>query len=161
MNDQNEKKEEQEEVEEKPAKKGKGKGKAKPEKADEAKAYVDAALTTAITGLNATTFVVRDGSRAMSGDLTLANSTPSAALSAASKGYVDAAIASVSAVSFIQNFLPLSGGTMTGPIVLPGAPTQPLQAATKSYVDTSIANIPAPLTSLKFFLPSLYLVLIN
>ena len=44
--------------------------------------------------------------------------------------------------------LNISGGTMTGPIVLPGAPTQPLQAATKSYVDTSIANIPAPLTSL-------------
>lgn len=44
--------------------------------------------------------------------------------------------------------LNITGGTMTGPIVLPGAPTQPLQAATKSYVDTSIANMPAPLSSL-------------
>ncbi len=51
-------------------------------------------------------------------------------------------------LSQLASKLNTAGGTMTGPIVLPGAPTQPLQAATKSYVDTSIANIPAPLTSL-------------
>lgn len=37
-----------------------------------------------------------------------------------------------------------AGGTMTGPIVLPGAPTQPLQAANKGYIDSAIANIPVP-----------------
>jgi microcystin-dependent protein len=40
--------------------------------------------------------------------------------------------------------LALAGGTMTGPLVLAGAPTQPLQAATKKYVDDQIAAIPAP-----------------
>lgn len=44
--------------------------------------------------------------------------------------------------------LSLTGGTVTGAITLPGAPTQPLQAATKGYVDTAIANIPDPVTSL-------------
>ena len=36
--------------------------------------------------------------------------------------------------------LPLSGGTMTGPLVLSGAPTLNLHAATKQYVDTNVAN---------------------
>ena len=36
--------------------------------------------------------------------------------------------------------LPLTGGTVTGPITLPGNPTQPLQAAPKQYVDTVGAN---------------------
>src|SRR5215469_1977307 len=35
----------------------------------------------------------------------------------------------------IANYLPLTGGTLTGPLVLPGNPTAPLQAATKQYVD--------------------------
>ena len=34
-----------------------------------------------------------------------------------------------------ESFLPLTGGTVTGPITLPGAPTSGLHAATKSYVD--------------------------
>lgn len=34
-----------------------------------------------------------------------------------------------------QGFLPLSGGTMEGPITLSGDPTQDLQAATKQYTD--------------------------
>jgi hypothetical protein len=34
--------------------------------------------------------------------------------------------------------LDLAGGTMTGPIVLPGAPTTNLQAATKKYVDDQV-----------------------
>jgi hypothetical protein len=37
--------------------------------------------------------------------------------------------------------LPLAGGTMTGAIVLPGAPTTPLQAATKAYVDTRFVTV--------------------
>lgn len=39
-----------------------------------------------------------------------------------------------------MNFLPLSGGTVTGPITLPGDPTQPLQATTKQYVDQNIRS---------------------
>lgn len=38
-------------------------------------------------------------------------------------------------------FLPLAGGTVTGPIVLPGDPTLALQAATKSYVDTRFVTV--------------------
>ena len=34
-----------------------------------------------------------------------------------------------------NNYLPLAGGTMTGPVTLPSDPTAELQAATKKYVD--------------------------
>lgn len=37
-------------------------------------------------------------------------------------------------------FMPLSGGTMTGPIVLPGNPTAALQAAPKQYVDNAATS---------------------
>ena len=38
-------------------------------------------------------------------------------------------------------WLPLTGGTMTGPLILSADPiTLPLQAATKSYVDTTVTN---------------------
>jgi hypothetical protein len=37
-------------------------------------------------------------------------------------------------------FLPLSGGTLTGPLTLAGDPTLPLQAATKQYVDAAVAG---------------------
>ncbi len=52
----------------------------------------------------------------------------------ASKGYVDQSVSNVGA----GNYLPTAGGTMTGPITLPGAPAAPLQAATKQYVDTEL-----------------------
>lgn len=39
--------------------------------------------------------------------------------------------------------LPLTGGTVTGPITLPGDPVQVLQAAPKQYVDTVGANAAA------------------
>ena len=51
-------------------------------------------------------------------------------------------------IAALQGKLPLSGGTVTGPITLPSNPTQPLQAATKNYVDTSIANLPPPVMTL-------------
>jgi hypothetical protein len=38
-------------------------------------------------------------------------------------------------------FLPTGGGTLTGPLVLPGAPTLALQAATKAYVDTRFTTL--------------------
>jgi hypothetical protein len=53
----------------------------------------------------------------------------------ASKGYVDQAVSNVGA----GNYLPTAGGTMTGPITLPGNPAAALQAATKGYVDSSLA----------------------
>jgi hypothetical protein len=39
-----------------------------------------------------------------------------------------------------QKVLALTGGTMTGPIVLPADPTTALQAATKEYVDNAVAR---------------------
>jgi hypothetical protein len=62
--------------------------------------------------------------------------TPTSSGQVASKGYVDSAVSNVGA----GNFLATAGGTMTGPITLPGSPSAPLQAATKSYVDTGLAS---------------------
>lgn len=42
-----------------------------------------------------------------------------------------------------STYLALSGGTLTGNLTLPGAPTTTNMAATKGYVDTQIAAIPA------------------
>lgn len=44
------------------------------------------------------------------------------------------------ASSHTHSYLPLSGGTMTGAITLPGNPTSNLHAATKQYVDSQIAG---------------------
>jgi microcystin-dependent protein len=40
----------------------------------------------------------------------------------------------------LNNVLEKTGGTLTGPLVLPGAPTESLQASTKAYVDTAVAG---------------------
>ncbi len=48
--------------------------------------------------------------------------------------------------SSLAGYLPLTGGTMTGAITLPGAPTQSLHAATKAYVDSitgTLSSLPA------------------
>lgn len=42
-----------------------------------------------------------------------------------------------SAVEILTGYLPLTGGTLTGALTLPGAPTQDLHAATKAYVDST------------------------
>ena len=39
--------------------------------------------------------------------------------------------------------LPVSGGTLTGPLVLPGNPTASLQAAPKQYVDSRVSQVTA------------------
>lgn len=44
-------------------------------------------------------------------------------------------------------FLPLAGGTMTGPIVLAADPAAPLQAATKQYADNKFAAGPVSATA--------------
>lgn len=47
--------------------------------------------------------------------------------------------------SLASNTLPLSGGTLSGPLVLSATPTLALQAASKSYVDQKLATV-MPLT---------------
>jgi len=83
-----------------------------------------------ITTLDSTR-IKRDGTISMTGELTLSSSTPSSVLKAASKGYVDT-----------QDTLavPKTGGTMTGALVLSGAPTIDLHASTKKYVDDSLLS---------------------
>ena len=53
----------------------------------------------------------------------------------ATKQYVDASIASIGG-----NYLPLTGGSMTGPLLLSGGPLANNQAATKQYTDQAVAT---------------------
>lgn len=70
----------------------------------------------------------RDGSNVMTGDLTLANSTPSNNLHAASKAYVD---------TQRDTRLALAGGTLTGLLTLVATtPSSGNHAAHKTYVDS-------------------------
>ena len=83
-------------------------------------------------------YLPKDGSQAMTGELTLSSSTPAASLSAASKGYVDTGLATK------QNTLTYTpankaGDTFTGPVVLNADPSVALGAATKQYVDAADA----------------------
>jgi len=57
-----------------------------------------------------------------------------------SKSYVDTSIAAITG-----NYVPLAGGTMTGPLQLSGDPASQNQAATKHYVD-ALAATELPLT---------------
>jgi hypothetical protein len=61
--------------------------------------------------------------------------TPVATGDVTNKAYVDSAIATVGAGSFVST----AGGAMTGPLTLSGSPTAPLQAADKQYVDLAAA----------------------
>jgi hypothetical protein len=58
------------------------------------------------------------------------------AIQAVSKQYVDTAVSSVAG-----NYLPTTGGTMTGTLVLSGDPTSTQQAADKHYVDDSVGAL--------------------
>ena len=69
--------------------------------------------------------------------------SPSQDKHAATKEYVDTAIASIPSSGITQEqadarYLQLSGGTMTGNLILNDAPTADNQAATKAYVDNQI-----------------------
>ena len=79
-------------------------------------------------------YVQKDGSVAMTGELTLSSSTPVAALSAASKGYVDTKQTAL-------GFTPVNkaGDTGVGPIALSVDPVSALQVTTKQYVDAASA----------------------
>lgn len=50
------------------------------------------------------------------------------------------ALANAADAGALLDFLPLSGGTMTGPLYLASDPTLGSQAATKAYVDNKLAN---------------------
>ncbi len=50
--------------------------------------------------------------------------------------------------SLATTFVPLAGGTMTGPLILSGDPTLPLGAATKEYVDMFASGITVILSCL-------------
>lgn len=65
----------------------------------------------------------------------------SVAMQTASRAYVDAKIAQVQTGGTGTTYVPTTGGTMTGPLVLPGDPVTPTQAADKHYVDTNITAV--------------------
>lgn len=75
------------------------------------------------------------GTETISGAKTFANSpsvpTPTNSGDIANKSYVDQSVSNVGS----GNYLSTSGGTMLGPITLPGNPSAPLQAVPKQYVD--------------------------
>jgi hypothetical protein len=100
----------------------------------------------------ATTFLPLAGG-AMAGPIVLPGA-PSAALQAVTKAYVDAAPPgaapldgqtygrqSAAWAALASQFLPLAGGSLTGPLVLPGPPTAANQAATKAYVDETSSGV--------------------
>jgi hypothetical protein len=61
--------------------------------------------------------------------------TPVGTNDAATKAYVDGAVANVGAGSFVEK----AGDAMTGPLTLAGDPTAPNQASTRQYVDSGLA----------------------
>lgn len=83
---------------------------------------------------DAANYVQRNGSVAMTGELTLSSSTPANALSAASKGYADTKQPAL-------GFTPVNkaGDTGVGPIALSANPVSALQVTTKQYVDAADA----------------------
>jgi hypothetical protein len=95
-----------------------------------------------------TSYVNKNGSVAMTGELTLSSSAPTAALSAASRGYVDTGLATKQAS---LGFTPVNkaGDTGVGPIALSVDPVSALQVTTKQYVDAADA-LKANLTGATF-----------
>jgi trimeric autotransporter adhesin len=67
----------------------------------------------------------------------------SVAMQTASRAFVQTAIAQaqLGGTTGTETFVPTTGGTMTGPLVLPGDPVTPTQAADKHYVDTNITAV--------------------
>lgn len=73
----------------------------------------------------------------------------SVAVQTASKSYVDNAIAEAVATGIAPSasgsgstqYVPTTGGTMTGPLLLPGDPVSVMQAADKNYVDENVAQV--------------------
>lgn len=107
------------------------------------KEYVDTAIasipSSGITQEQADARYLQLSGGTMAGDLKVQES-PASDASAVSKSYAQGLAASaISTANAAKNTadaaLPKSGGTMTGPLILSGAPTADNQAATKAYVD--------------------------
>lgn len=52
----------------------------------------------------------------------------------------------------LADYLPLTGGTLTGALTLNANPTSNLHAATKQYVDNAVSNVQPPATTMNQFL---------
>lgn len=52
----------------------------------------------------------------------------------------------------LADYLPLTGGTLTGSLTLNANPTSNLHAATKQYVDNAVSNVQPPATTMNQFL---------
>jgi hypothetical protein len=99
--------------------------------------YVNSELATKA---NDSAVVHLNGSETISGPKTFATApsvpAPTSSGQVANKAYVDQTASTVGAGSYLST----AGGTMTGPITLPGAPVAAQQAATKQYVDTGLTT---------------------
>lgn len=80
----------------------------------------------------------------MLGYITL-HANPSAAMHAATKQYVDNAIAAISLPN-LSNYVAKAGDTMTGFLTLHDNPTAAKHAVTKQYVDNLVAGVSSPFT---------------
>jgi hypothetical protein len=91
-----------------------------------------------------TPYINKNGSVAMTGELTLSSATPAGSLSAAPKQYVDTGLATKQAS---LGFTPVNkaGDTGVGPLALAVDPVSALQVTTKQYVDTGLATKQASL----------------
>ena len=97
-------------------------------------------VNAAVAGLAVDATVVhRAGTETISGTKQFAVPpslpTPLGTNDAANKGYVDAAVSNVGSGAYVA----IAGGTMTGPLTLPGDPTAPSQAADRHYVDNGLS----------------------
>ncbi len=99
--------------------------------------YVNSQLATKA---DESSVVHLNGSETIGGVKTFASApnvpAPATAGQIANKAYVDQSVANVGAGSYLST----SGGTVTGPITLPGNPSAPLQAAPKQYVDIGFSG---------------------
>ena len=146
------------------------------------KAYVDATATSTVSTCNAfTTAAVANvsvgtgylplaggtmtGNLAMGANKISLTNAPVTGTDAANKAYVDTAISNTSSAatistcnafttSAVAGYLPLVGGTMTGPLTmgankisLTNAPATSTDAANKAYVDTVVSSASASVTT--------------
>lgn len=112
---------------------------------DSQTALVKSDISTEITKYLPKTGGIMSGSIDMGGKRILNVGTPSINNDAATKGYVDNAIADITPV---DKYLPLSGGTMSGfinmgnnPISNVPLPTGDFYVANKKYVDNAVADV--------------------
>ena len=91
-----------------------------------------------------TPYINKNGSVAMTAELTLSSSSPAGSLSAAPKQYVDTGLATKQAS---LGFTPVNkaGDTGVGPLALATDPVSALQVTTKQYVDNGLATKQASL----------------